>query len=76
MYPAGKFNDLELGLPLTAPIEPKGESGALANRVRQVAGSVRRLGSAFRADPETLVIERERIEGELLSIARQIDREA
>lgn len=42
-------------------------------RLRSAAAAVRRLGNAFRADPEELVAERQRLEAELLAIAREVE---
>lgn len=60
----------QIGLPSKA--DSCGFRADLATRVRRLAVAVRSLGNGYRRNPENLVTERERIEAELLSVARAI----
>lgn len=44
-----------------------------ADRLRALARDVRRMGDAYRRDPESIALEKDEIASELLSLARRLD---
>jgi hypothetical protein len=60
------FSDLE-----------RSDSGRrIAAELRKIAGEVRRIGSAWRADPETICIQKDEISRRLIAAASVVERAA
>ena len=57
-------------------IVPKSVPHAFANELREIARAVRRIGDPFRADPETLCIQKDEISRRLIAVAALMERAA
>jgi len=53
--------------------ESHGVSDTLANRLRDLARDVRRIGCGLRSDPEAIAIAKDVIAAELAGLARRVD---
>jgi hypothetical protein len=57
-------------------IVPKSVRQTFANELREIARAVRRIGDPFRADPETLCIQKDEISRRLIAVAVLVERAA
>ena len=60
----------------TAPVENQRFSPVLANRIRELARDVRRIGRGHRCDAESIAIDKDCIAVELGRLAGRLDRRA
>lgn len=62
--------------PVTAPVDNQRFSPMLANRIRELASDVRRIGRGRRCDAESIAIDKDWIAVELGRLAGRLDRRA
>ena len=69
---SNRANSQNTQLPHNAA-ERRPSQGDVGNRLRALARDVRRIGDAYRRDPESIAVEKDEIATELLSLARRLD---
>ena len=70
------INQIPKQTPTAAPVDNQRFSPMLANRIRELAGDVRRIGRGRRCDAESIAIDKDCIAVELARLAGRLDRRA